>query len=56
MKIPRARVNGGVRVMSGGPWAGKFVYLPNYGTLVFSVNGFRGRYNGLGEWVGVPRE
>ena len=55
MGIPRARINGSVRCMRGGPWADKYVYLPNYGTLVFRVKGFHGSYDGLGNWVGVPR-
>ena len=37
--------------VSGGPWANNFVLLPEE-TMVFSTNGFHGRYR-LGRWEDV---
>jgi hypothetical protein len=41
--------------LSGGPWAGKASDIPSNGTLVFSLKGFHGWYNGQGDWVDVPK-
>jgi hypothetical protein len=43
------------RLLYGGPWAGKVSDIPKGGTLVFSLKGFHGWYNGKGDWVDVPK-
>lgn len=42
------------RKLDGGPWAGHKVLIPDEGgTMVFSVRGYRGRYDYLGKWHDV---
>ncbi len=39
--------------VQGGPWKDKKVLLPMAGTMVFSVNGWHGRYDMHGDWHNV---
>lgn len=39
--------------LRGGPWAGHMLLVPPTGTMVFTVNGQRGRYNENGKWEAV---
>lgn len=40
-------------LLRGGPFTGYSVHLHSPGTLTFTVNGERGRYNRAGEWEAV---
>lgn len=44
----------GVRLGArSGPWAGKYVYFPVGGTMVFRLGPWHGHYTGEGEWKDV---
>lgn len=39
--------------LKGGPYNSKWIYLSVVGTLVFSLDGFKGHYDFMGNWIEI---
>lgn len=56
MRLAKGKMQGHGVHARGGPWDGKVVFIPNGGTMVFSLpfNGvkcWRGHYDRDGKWI-----
>lgn len=52
--MPRARrEKRNLVFLTGGPWAGRKIYMPSDGTMRFTVYGYTGYYTPQGSWVNV---